>query len=83
MGEIPEEAIRMRAYQIWEREGRPHGRDHEHWVRARIELDAEIVPAAPPVAATTPARARSNGGKAPAAKPARPAARAGRAKRPR
>ncbi len=29
-----EVAIRERAYAIWEEEGRPHGREWEHWERA-------------------------------------------------
>ncbi|MGH7750676.1 MAG: DUF2934 domain-containing protein, partial [Candidatus Dormibacteria bacterium] len=33
-----EERIRARAYQIWEEEGRPAGRDVEHWIRAVLEL---------------------------------------------
>jgi hypothetical protein len=33
-----EERIRLRAYQIWEEEGRPAGRDVEHWIRAVLEL---------------------------------------------
>jgi hypothetical protein len=37
-----EEAIRLRAYQIWEREGRPEGCDGEHWRRAQAELEAEM-----------------------------------------
>ena len=41
MGVISDDAIRDRAYLIWEREGRPHGRDFEHWVRAQVELIAE------------------------------------------
>lgn len=41
MATISEEAIRERAYKIWEREGRPHGCDFEHWVRAQVELLAE------------------------------------------
>ena len=41
MGVISDDAIRERAYHIWEREGRPHGRDFEHWVRAQVELIAE------------------------------------------
>lgn len=84
MGEIPEEAIRMRAYDIWEREGRPDGRDFEHWVQARIELDAEVVGLQPQRSAAPPAppQARSNGGKSPVAKPGRSgASRPGRAKR--
>jgi hypothetical protein len=33
--------IRERAYQIWEREGREHGRDQDHWQRAERELAEE------------------------------------------
>ena len=33
--------IRQRAYQIWEREGRPMGRDREHWLMAERELAYE------------------------------------------
>ncbi|HEX3604869.1 MAG TPA: DUF2934 domain-containing protein [Candidatus Dormibacteraeota bacterium] len=33
-----EERIRARAYAIWEEEGRPPGRDVEHWIRAVLEL---------------------------------------------
>jgi Protein of unknown function (DUF2934) len=32
-----EQAIRERAYLIWEREGRPEGRAADHWRRATIE----------------------------------------------
>jgi len=34
------EEIALRAYQIWEQEGRPPGRDHEHWKLAEQELMA-------------------------------------------
>lgn len=37
-GLLSEQAVRERAYYIWEREGRPHGRDHEHWAMAEREL---------------------------------------------
>lgn len=30
--------VSQRAHEIWEREGRPHGRDAEHWSRAEQEL---------------------------------------------
>jgi hypothetical protein len=36
--ELPHEEIAVAAYFIWEREGRPHGRDQEHWHRAVVEL---------------------------------------------
>jgi hypothetical protein len=35
-----ERRIRERAYAIWEREGRPHGKDLEHWRRAEAEIAA-------------------------------------------
>lgn len=31
---VTEDAIRARAYQIWEEEGRPEGRHELHWQRA-------------------------------------------------
>lgn len=33
--------VRKRAHAIWEREGRPHGKEKEHWERALEELGAE------------------------------------------
>ena len=30
--------IRERSYQIWEQEGRPEGRDLDHWLQAEREL---------------------------------------------
>lgn len=30
--------IQERAYQIWEEEGRPEGREQEHWLRAEAEI---------------------------------------------
>ena len=36
-----EEAIRERAYFIWEREGRPDGRAQEHWLAATFEECSE------------------------------------------
>lgn len=32
------ELIRARAYEIWEREGRPADRESEHWRQAELEL---------------------------------------------
>lgn len=40
--EPAEEDIRLRSYQIWEREGRPAGCAQEHWDRAKAELEAEM-----------------------------------------
>ena len=36
-----EARIRERAYEIWVREGRPHGKDAEHWQKAAAEIAAE------------------------------------------
>ena len=35
-----EARIQERAYRIWEEEGRPHGREEEHWHRAVHEIDS-------------------------------------------
>lgn len=32
------ERVRQRAHEIWESEGRPHGRDSDHWLRAEAEM---------------------------------------------
>lgn len=36
-----EEKIRQRAYELWEAEGRPDGKQQEHWERAAREIEAE------------------------------------------
>jgi len=36
-----EEKISKRAHQIWEAEGRPHGRDRQHWEQAAREIAEE------------------------------------------
>lgn len=41
---VTEDAIRARAYQIWEEEGRPEGRHELHWQRA-MEWFASHAPA--------------------------------------
>ncbi|MBI1208308.1 MAG: DUF2934 domain-containing protein [Azospirillum sp.] len=38
-----ERLIRERAYQLWEQEGRPHGRDGLHWQIAEQEIAAGLV----------------------------------------
>ncbi|MGF6227632.1 hypothetical protein QFZ27_001587 [Inquilinus ginsengisoli] len=37
------ERIRQRAYIIWQREGRPEGREQEQWRQAEAEIEAEDV----------------------------------------
>ena len=39
------EQIRQRAYEIWLGEGRPHGRDRMHWLRAEGEFRQKFEPA--------------------------------------
>lgn len=36
------EPIRTRAYELWEKAGRPEGGDLEFWERARQEVEAEL-----------------------------------------
>lgn len=47
-----EEQIRELAYSIWEQEGRPNGKDAEHYFRARRILEeqeaAKVIELAPP-----------------------------------
>jgi hypothetical protein len=35
-----DQAIRERAYAIWEEEGRPQGKHLQHWLRAEAETNA-------------------------------------------
>jgi hypothetical protein len=39
-GQSVEQAIRERAYQIWEEEGRPDCKELDHWLRAETEVIA-------------------------------------------
>ena len=55
--------VAERAYEIWEAEGRPHGRDRAHWDRAEQELTADA-----PDATSRPAAAAEVATEAPAAK---------------
>lgn len=36
-----EDRIKRRAYELWEAEGRPEGRQAEHWEQAAREIEAE------------------------------------------
>lgn len=35
----PNERVQQRAYSIWEAEGKPEGRDKEHWLQAEREAE--------------------------------------------
>jgi len=58
---LPEDAIRLRSYLIWQQEGCPDGRALSHWLRAKAELEAELR------AGSRPRRRTSAGTKAPRA----------------
>lgn len=48
MGDIDlTERIRLRAHEIWASEGRPHGRDKIHWLRAEAEIRDKLKAPAP------------------------------------
>jgi hypothetical protein len=59
-----DQLIRDRAYHIWERDGRPHGREAAHWQQAVSEIEAEEralaaqKPAAPAPEEDAPVRSR-------------------------
>lgn len=38
MQAMTDDKIQIRAYELWEQEGRPHGRAEEFWFRASSEL---------------------------------------------
>jgi Protein of unknown function (DUF2934) len=61
-----EQRIRERAYGIWEREGRPEGRQEAHWEQARRECAQEDAPEPPrsaqPDAGAGAATNKSTGG---------------------
>jgi hypothetical protein len=40
------EHIQRRAYELWESEGRPAGREHAHWLQAESEIARRAVSAA-------------------------------------
>ena len=74
--------IKDRAYHIWLSEGRPHGKDEEHWHRAEREVAAEEGGTAKPARGTksgkaAPAEAGTPAKKPPAGKPRTKAAPAG------
>lgn len=79
-----EQRVRERAHQIWEAEGRPHGRHEEHWRLAREQIAGEEelkeMGGPLPEAARKPTRPRAAKPKAPAADAARAPARPRRRK---
>lgn len=81
MDQNVERRIRERAYSIWEEEGRPEGRDVEHWLRAAQEVAAaegkntaspeakgEMGPEAAAAKTKAPRRSRATAAGSPAAR---------------
>jgi hypothetical protein len=72
-----EHEIRVRAYSLWEQEGRTEGRALDYWSRAEREVAAmqdalkAAVATTQAAAASKPAEAKASGAKKPAAKKAK------------
>jgi len=49
--------IEKRSYMIWERQGRPHGHDLEHWLQAEQELTQETMTPSEPASPDLPKKA--------------------------
>lgn len=60
--------IEERAHSLWEMEGRPHGRDAQHWQQAEREIDAEDAARASLTSADTATKGRKPKPKAAATK---------------
>ncbi|MDB6027979.1 MAG: hypothetical protein JWM68_4202 [Verrucomicrobiales bacterium] len=39
--QLTDEQVSVRAYYLWERDGRPQGHDQDYWLRAKEELICE------------------------------------------
>ena len=50
IAKLPEQeaAIRQLAYELWEKEGRPHGRDKAHWEQATRLVEIRMMAVAKP-----------------------------------
>ncbi|WP_037471526.1 DUF2934 domain-containing protein [Sphingobium sp. DC-2] len=66
------EAVKARAYRIWEEEGCPPGRDEDHWLRAEQAIAEETAPADSSAAGAVP-----EGGSAASPQKAAPRRKAG------
>ena len=61
-----EERVRHRAYALWESEGRPFGRDADHWRASEDAARAEMSVAAPLKKAAKPKAPRKHASRRPA-----------------
>jgi hypothetical protein len=64
-----EHDIRVRAHQLWEEEGRPDGREHDHWHQAEAEIGAQEQGPAAAVEVVSPVKVDSSDVTAPTPKP--------------
>ena len=55
---MTQQDIGTRAYELWEKEGRPNGRDLAHWLEAERMLQRQV--AAPAAAPRRDARQKGN-----------------------
>lgn len=54
------ERILNKAYELWEAEGRPTGRDMEHWFQAEILISQELSKSKVKAPAKAPAKTKSD-----------------------
>ena len=73
MSSAPRDLIAKRAYEIWEQDGRPEGREAEHWLRAEQEIAAQTAPVRAFAAARPEGKADGRPGRKAAAADNRPA----------
>jgi hypothetical protein len=59
MKAVHQDLIRQRAYEIWDQNGRPHGRDAQHWAQA----ERELLDAAPEIKATRSVKSATRKGR--------------------
>ena len=78
---ISDDAIRQRAYYLWEADGRPEGRADHYWYLANVEATRML--AAEPAKPARSKAVKAAPAEKPAAKPAKTAAKPAAAKTPR
>lgn len=59
--ETVKQKIEQRAYEIWESEGCPYGRDFDHWLRAEAEITTSLSESSTPggESQSTPVKSRA------------------------
>lgn len=72
--------IRSRAYELWEQDGQPHGKDAAHWEQARQEYESGMADAKSERPKKTPARRKPAAAAAADSQPVSEAAAAPKAK---